>query len=131
RMNPDGSGLELLYGQNSHATGTDGEVIQFLSPRPLADGRVLALMRPFNGTHGGGDVVTIDTPVYLENAQPNSDDAGRTGPAQAPATVNEVSTAAGAPSPGGRYSSIYPIQDGTGRLLVSWSQCRVIEDELL
>ncbi len=131
RMNPDGSALELLYGQNSHATGTGGQVIQFLSPRPLADGRVLALLRPFNGTHGGGDVVTIDTPAYLENAQPNSDNAGLTGPAQAPATVNEVSTAAGAPSPGGRYSSIYPIQDGTGRLLVSWSQCRVIEDELL
>ena len=34
-------------------------------------------------------------------------------------------TLAGVPSEGGRYSSVYPIQDGTGRLLVSWSQCRV------
>lgn len=131
RMNPDGSALELLYGQNSHATGTDGQVIQFLSPRPLADGRVMALLRPFNGTQAGGDIVAIDTPVYVENTQPNVDNAGLSGPAQAAATVNDVSTAAGAASPGGRYGSIYPIQDGTGRLLVSWSQCRVVEDELL
>lgn len=131
RMNPDGSALELLYGQNSHGTGTNGQVIQFLSPRPLAGGRVMALLRPFNGTQGGGDLVTIDTPVYVENTQPNVDNAGLTGPAQLAATINDVSTAAGAASPGGRYGSLYPIQDGTGRLLVSWSQCRVIEDELL
>ncbi|HET6628614.1 MAG TPA: hypothetical protein VFG91_02445 [Woeseiaceae bacterium] len=130
RMNPDGSALELLYGQNSHATGTDGQVVQFLAPRPLADGRVMALLRPFDATQAGGDIVVIDTPVYVENTQPNRDNAGLTGPAQLPATVNAVSTAAGMPSPGGRYSSIYPIQDGTGRLLVSWSQCRVVEDEL-
>ncbi len=129
RMNPDGSGLELLYGRNSHATGTDGQVVQFLSPRPLADGRIMALVRPFTATQGGGDAVVIDTATYLENTQPTMDNAGMSGPAQAAATVNEVSTAAGAPSPGGRYSSIYPIHDGTGRLLVSWSQCRVIEDE--
>ena len=131
RMNPDGSALELLYGQNSHATGTNGQVIQFLSPRPLADGRVMALLRPFSGTQGGGDIVTIDTPVYVENTQPNLDNAGLAGPAQLAATVNSVSTAAGAASRGGRYGSLYPIQDGTGRLLVSWSQCRVVEDELL
>lgn len=131
RMNPDGSALELLYGRNSHATGTNGQVVQFLEPRPLADGRVMALVRPFDATQAGGDIVVVDTPVYLENTQPNVDNAGLTGPAQLPATVNEVSTLPGVPSPGGRYSSIYPIEDGTGRLLVSWSQCRVIEDELL
>ncbi|MGH8193114.1 MAG: hypothetical protein ACREQ8_01755 [Woeseiaceae bacterium] len=130
RMNPDGSRLELLYGQNSHATGTNGEIVQFLKPRQLEDGRVMALVRPFTDTNGGGDIVVIDTPTYLENTQPNMDNTGLTGPAQQPGTINDVSTLAGVPSPGGRYSSVYPIQDGTGRLLVSWSQCRVVEDDL-
>ena len=33
-MRPDGSGLELLYGANSHQTGTDNSTVQFLDPRP-------------------------------------------------------------------------------------------------
>ena len=130
RMNPDGSGLELLYGRQSHDTGSNGETIQFMQPRELDDGRIMSLLRPYTDTNGGGDIVVIDTPVYVENAQPNKDNAGMTGPAQEPGTINEISTEGGVPSPGGRYRSVYPIQDGTGRLLVSWSQCRVVEDGL-
>ncbi|MBT8078823.1 MAG: hypothetical protein KJO31_09590 [Gammaproteobacteria bacterium] len=127
RMNPDGSNLELLYGQNSHDTGTNGETIQFLQPRQLEDGRIMSIIRPFTDTFGGGDIVAIDTPVYVENTQPNMDNPGMSGPAQAAATINAVSTETGVPSPGGRYSSVYPIQDGTGRLMVSWSQCRLTD----
>ncbi|MCH8072730.1 MAG: PD40 domain-containing protein [Proteobacteria bacterium] len=127
RMNPDGSNLELLYGQNSHDTGTNGEIIQFLQPRELEDGRIMVLVRPFTDTSGGGDIIIIDTPVYLENTQPTKDNAGMTGPAQESATIVNVTTQAGVPSPGGRYSSAYPIQDGTGRLLTSWSQCRLTD----
>ena len=57
RMNPDGSDLEMLYGQNSHDTGTNGEIIQFLQPRELEDGRIMALIRPFTDTSGGGDIL--------------------------------------------------------------------------
>lgn len=127
RMNPDGSNLEMLYGQNSHDTGTNGETIQFLQPRELEDGRIMALIRPFTDTSGGGDIITIDTPVYLENTQATKDYVGMTGPAQQSATIVNVSTETGVPSPGGRYSSVYPIQDGTGRLLTSWSQCRLTD----
>ncbi len=127
RMNPDGSELELLYGRNSHDTGTNGEIIQFTQPRELEDGRIMSLVRPFTDTNGGGDIIVIDTPTYLENTQPTKDNPGMTGPAQAQATVVNVNTAPGEVSPGGRYNSVYPIQDGTGRLLVSWSQCRLTD----
>ncbi|MDH3265852.1 MAG: hypothetical protein OEM25_02695, partial [Gammaproteobacteria bacterium] len=128
RMNPDGSGLELLYGQQSHATGSNGDIIQFTQPRELADGRVMSLIRPFTDTEGGGELVAIDTPQYLEITQPTSPNIGiLNGPAQQDATINQVSTVPGQPSPGGRYASVYPIQDGTNRLLVSWSQCRLQE----
>ena len=130
RMNPDGSGLELLYGQNSHDTGTDGGTVQFLQPRELDDGRMLVLLRPYTGTDGGGELAVIDTPVFIENTQPNRDNPGLTGPAQAAATVNVVSTLPGSLSPGGRFRSVYPVRDGTGRMLVSWSQCRIVEDAL-
>ncbi|MDH3616359.1 MAG: hypothetical protein OEQ90_07785 [Gammaproteobacteria bacterium] len=128
RMNPDGSALELLYGQQSHDTGTNGNVIQFMQPRQVDDGRIMVLARPFTNTEGGGELILIDTPQYLENTQPTRDNIGiLTGPAQEDATINEVSTIPGAPSVGGRYFSVYPIQDGTDRMMVSWSQCRLIE----
>jgi hypothetical protein len=126
-MNPDGSDLEMLYGKQSHDTGPNSDTIQFTQPRQLEDGTLMALIRPFTNSEGGGELITIDTIQYLENTQPTAPNIGvLTGPAQADATINEVLTQAG-PSPGGRYGSAYPIQDGTGRLLVSWSQCRLIE----
>jgi len=128
RMNPDGSELEMLYGQQSHDTGTSGSTIQFTQPRQVTDGRIMTLARPFTNTEGGGELILIDTPQYLENRQPTRDNIGvLTGPAQEDATINEVSTIPGAPSIGGRYFSVYPIQDGTDRLMVSWSQCRLLE----
>ena len=128
RMNPDGSELELLYGQWSHDTGSNGSTIQFMQPRETEDGRVMVLARPFTNTEGGGELIVIDTLQYVENTQPLKDNIGiLTGPAQEDATINEVVTQPGVPSPGGRYYSVYPIQDGTGRRMVSWSQCRLIE----
>jgi hypothetical protein len=128
RMNPDGSNQELLYGQQSHDTGANGETIQFMQPRQVEDGRIMVLARPFTNTEGGGELLFIDTPQYLENTQPTKDNIGiLAGPAQEDATVNNVVTDPGAPSPGGRYFSVYPIQDGTNRLMVSWTQCRLTE----
>jgi hypothetical protein len=128
RMNPDGSALELLYGAQSHATGTNGEIIQFMQPRELEDGRIMVLIRPFTDTEGGGELIAIDTPQYLENTQPLASNIGiLNGPAQEDATINQVSTEPGVPSPGGRFASVYPILDGSGRLIVSWSQCRLLE----
>lgn len=128
RMNPDGSNLELLYGNESHDTGANGETIQFMQPRQAEDGRVFSLVRPFADTEGGGEVIVIDTAQYVENTQPLAANIGiLNGPAQEDATVNEVLTIPGVPSPGGRYYSVYPIQDGSTRMLVSWSQCRLIE----
>jgi len=128
RMNPDGSGIELYYGRHSHDTGSNGDTIQFMQPRELEDGRLMAVIRPFTDTEGGGELVAIDAQMYLENTQPTAPNIGiLAGPAQEDATINEVSTVAGVPSQGGRFSSVYPILDGTGRLLVSWSQCRLLE----
>jgi len=128
QMNPDGSELELLYGQQSHDTGTNNSTIQFVGAREMRDGRVMAIVRPFDEPELGGDIVTIDVRTYLENTQPTVSNLGMPGPAQLSATPNEVSTEAG-PSLGGRFSSAFPLWDGTDRVLVSWTICRVLEDQ--
>ncbi|HEY0682511.1 MAG TPA: hypothetical protein VGD45_09280 [Steroidobacter sp.] len=134
-VNPDGTDLQLLYGANSHLTGsplpppaTTLSPIQFLSPRPMQDGRTLSLIRPFQGTGEGGDLILIDTNTYVDNTRAAAAaNIGMTGPAQTRALPTDVRTISG-PSPGGRYRSAQPLFDGSGRLLVSWSQCRLIED---
>ena len=131
RTNPDGTGLELYYGANSHATGvniagTNNNVIQFLSARQRADGKLLALARPFLGTQQGGDIVQIDAENFVEINQPSTPQ-GAAGTAQRSATLLGVTTDAGVPSMGGRFASVYPLYDGTNRMLVSWAPCLVLD----
>ncbi len=126
RTNPDGTELELLYGLNSHDTGTAGSTIQFMRPIEMPDGNLLNLLLPFDGTDGGGAMVLIDTPNYVDNTQPTWQNTGLSGPAQQAATVHQVTTD-GTPSIDGRLSSAFPLYDGTQRMLISWSQCRVMD----
>jgi len=131
--NPDGTDLELYYGANSHDSGIgrngpDKSVVEFVQPRQMQDGRILAVMRQYTNVDFGGDLVIIDGAHYAENTpQPLLAYQTLTGPAQVAATPNAVVTIPG-PSPGGRYSSAYPLQDGTGRILVSWGQCRLLDN---
>jgi hypothetical protein len=128
RMHPDGTELQLLYGAHSHATGTDGSTVQFVQPREIPDGRIMTLLVPFATNNSGGDVVTIDTPNYIDNDQPTWTNQGVvSGSAQASATGNNVRTDS-TPSPGGRFSAAYPLWDGTNRAIVSWSPCRLMEN---
>jgi len=132
RMNPDGTGLELYYGKYSHDTGTaapgstTSSVIQFFQPQSRPDGTLVSLIRPFNGTQLGGDLVSIDAEGFVDIMHPTLANAGAAGPAQKRLTITDIRTAPG-PSPGGRFSSVFPLQDGTNRYLVSWSPCRVIQ----
>jgi hypothetical protein len=124
RMNPDGTELELLYGAESHLTGTNNSQVQFVGAREMQDGRVMAIIRPFDQPELGGAITIIDTETYVENAQSIAQFPGLTGPAQTAATPNQVRTD-NLPSQGGRFSSAFPLWDGTGRVLVSWAICRL------
>lgn len=129
--NPDGTGLQLLYGANSHATGaniagTNNNVIQFVNARQRSDGMLLAIDRPFLGTQLGGDILAINANQFVEINQPASPTSTAKGPGQTSATALGVTTDANMPSAGGRFHSFYPLYDGTNRMLVSWSPCLVL-----
>jgi hypothetical protein len=128
QMNPDGTELELLYGAESHLTGTNNSAVQFVSAREMPDGRIMAIVRQFDHPELGGAITIIDTPTYVENTQPVASSVGMTGPAQTAATPNQVRTDL-APSTGGRFSSAFPLWDGTGRVLTTWSICRLEEPD--
>ncbi len=121
KIRPDGTGLEVVYGAHSHA-GDSGQ-LQFLRPREMPDGRLLALLKPFRSPYGGADLITIDIANFVDNDQPAADGSAGDS-AQQPATILKVSTGSG-PSAGGRFSAAFPLWDGTVRALVSWTPCRL------
>jgi hypothetical protein len=127
-MNPDGSDLELLYGRHSHLTGTNGSAVQFIGAREMIDGKIMAILRPFDQPDLGGAIAIIDTGDYVENTQSLAGAPGMTGPAQVDATPNQVTTDL-APSKGGRFADAFPLWDGTSRVFVSWAICRLAEPD--
>lgn len=126
-IDPDGTDLELYYGAQSHMTGINGSVIEFSHPHEMQSGDILAIARQYTGVDFGGQLEIIDGTHYVENTQPLLAYPALTGPAQSPATSNQVSTLPG-PSAGGRFNSAWPLWDGTGRILVSWTECRLLDD---
>ncbi|MGH8200625.1 MAG: hypothetical protein ACREVO_09725 [Steroidobacteraceae bacterium] len=126
-INPDGTDLELYYGAQSHMTGSNDSVIEFSHPREMQGGDVLVIARQYTDVDFGGQLEIIDGNQYVENTQPLLANASLTGAAQTPATSNPVSTLPG-PSAGGRFKSAWPLWDGTGRILVSWTECRLLDN---
>ena len=124
-IHPDGTELKALYGLHDANVGTGGSTVQFLAPRELEDGQILAMLKPFTGSAGGGAPVKINTAGFADINQPTIPNLGiLTGPGQVLAINQDVRTD-GSISPAGRYRSVYPLLDGSNRALVSWSQCRL------
>ena len=128
RMRPDGRDLQLLYGTHSHDTGFNGGEVQFMRARELEDGGVVSVLKPFIGTDGGGDMLFVDIDNYVEADQPTWENTGLSAPGQESLTVGEVRND-GSLSPHGLFASVDPLWDGTGRMLVSWSECRILRPD--
>lgn len=127
KINPSGLGLSLVYGHHSQDSGTPGSTVQFVHPREMEDGRLLALSKPFTSDSFGGNAVIIDSANYIEMDQPVWSNQGNGGDGQVSLTDTDIRTD-NLLSEGGQLSAVYPLKDGTDRVLASWSQCRVIDD---
>ena len=134
--NPDGTDTQLHYGALSHLSGTPvnqttglGPSIEFMRAREMSDGRLMVLTRERTDVDFGGNLMIIDATRFVDRTQTLQAAAGTPlAQAQTAATLNDVRTIPG-PSPGGRFQSGFPLWDGSGRILVSWSQCRLLDPQ--
>lgn len=127
-VHPDGTNLQLLYGAHSHDTGPGGSRIEFLDPQELPDGRVLVTLRPFGDQVRLGLLpVAVDTAAYVEHDQPTFAHQGLLADAQEWLISGDLNLDDDAPALQGRYAHVSPLYDGTDRLLVAWSQCRLVD----
>lgn len=127
RAKPDGSNLELYYGYHTQNTGTNESEGVLARPIELEDGRLLVNLVPRETLRWGGDVVAVDAVNYIAANQPTRTNDSLRDPGQTSLVNVPVDTAGELPSLGGYFHSAYPLYDGTERLLVSWSQCRLID----
>jgi Hydrazine synthase alpha subunit middle domain len=127
RIEPSGMRLSPLYGFHTRASGTDGSPAVFSQPRELDDGSLVSVLRSTTSESLGGDIVVLNTTDFADENTPSWNSAGAGGSGQESLTSNDIRTD-DTLSPGGQFGSVYPLRDGTGRLLVTWSDCRVIDE---
>jgi hypothetical protein len=111
--NPDGTGLFVEYGAFSPGNS-------FLHPREMQDGRIMTTLMPLSGTNESGAIMVLDTKNFTDACHPNSGPSsncnGQTKIQMTDLSVNFTRDFA----PGGRFTTPYPLWDGTNRALVSF-----------
>ncbi|KAA1192393.1 hypothetical protein F0M18_06875 [Pseudohalioglobus sediminis] len=130
RIAPSGARLAPVYGFHSQNAGTEGARIVFTQARELDDGRLASVVRDVAAESLGGEIVLIDSANFADNDQPLWQNRGAAEGAQESLTETAVRSDQQL-SPGGQYGSVYPLRDGTGRLLVTWSECRVVDEAVI
>lgn len=128
RIDPSGLGVSPLFGFHSQDSGTEGSTVVYTQPRELDDGRLASVIREGASPELGGNIVFIDASGFSDVDQPTWENEGAAESGQEPLTTREIRTDAFL-SRGGRFGSVYPLRDDTGRLLVTWTDCRVLDEE--
>jgi hypothetical protein len=120
-VNPDGTGLNYLYGRHSHDSAGDQGQVQYLRPVELEDRSLLVQLRPFESLRMGALPAVIDVNGFVES---NRAVDGGLGEGQTPLVAG--ANAFGEPGLAGTYGPVSPLFDGSGRFLASWSPCRLV-----
>ena len=127
-INPDGTGLNYVYGRHSHDSGSAGTQVQFAFPRQLENGNIAVQLREFQNENLSSQPTEINISAYIEHDVEIDgtviDLANEVG-GQDP--IIQGLTTSSTQSLKGTDSAFFPLSDGSNRYLVSWSICRVQE----
>jgi len=133
QVDPDGHHLHFVYGKHSHETlldetSGDTETLQFTTPSELPSGEIILLPQRYDSESIGTDLLLIDINNFTETSQPIGSASASLMSTQTSLAFGDVSLGDG-PSVGGRFKHVFPLWDGSDRLLISWSDCRLINAE--
>ncbi|WP_371195294.1 hypothetical protein [Glaciecola sp. SC05] len=122
QMNADGSDLTLMYGRHSHGSVPGLNDVQYANTSVTPEGKVLMGINSFSTPLFGTQYISIDIDGFVDNMRPIDSMQSLSGPAQANILFDSIDLAADI-SPGGYINALYPLWDGSGRIIFSWSQC--------
>ena len=116
---PDGTNIFVQYGAFSPGNS-------YLHPREMSNGKVMTSLMPLSGTDEGGPVMIVDVKNYTDNSEPANNNVTGNGQVQTrpdfPVTLGREF------SENGRYTTPYPLWDGTNRALVAFKANPKLED---
>ncbi|MFC3121456.1 HzsA-related protein [Agaribacter flavus] len=124
QINPDGSDLEIVYGRHSHDIIEGAGDVQYVKASVNPDGQVLLGLQSFSNPRMGTDFVTIDINNFVDYQQPFASMPAISSVAQQSALIDGIDLSGGI-SAAGFINALYPLWDGSGRVIYSWSQCRL------
>lgn len=129
RMRPDGSENQLIYGWHSHNSGAEQSAVEFTKAVVLDDGTVSLALAGVDAPYYNSWPQRVALALASDNEQAL---AGETlnMPAQTPLFPWAFDNA-GRAERAGAVNSSAALKDGTGRYLVSWSPCRVVQQETI
>lgn len=135
RINPDGTGLSLVFGWHSHdADLHPGSGARQYGPMILAaDGQALVSVQSDASRSLSTRWELVNWQNYVEHDQSVDGTTASDGAAFSAAfsgNLNQTSLD-GTPLNSGRLHAITPLRDGSGRFLVSWSPCRVFDPDVV
>lgn len=113
-VNPDGTNMFVMYGAFSPGNS-------FLHPREMKSGHIMSSLMPLSETDEGGPIMSINTIGYSENCEPAPGYPQGCNGQKSIQFNNQAITFDGSFSPGGRYTSAYPLWDGTNRTIASYA----------
>ncbi len=128
KMQPDGSENQLVYGWHSHNTGAAETAVEFTKAIELDGGGVSIALASVNAPNYNSWPQQIALELASDNDQALAGETLNI-PAQTPLFPWAFDNTA-RPETSGAINSYAPLKDGTGRYLVSWSPCRVIQDDV-
>jgi hypothetical protein len=129
QMRPDGSDNQLVYGWHSHQSGAEDSAVEFAKPVVLDDGSVSLALTSIDAPYYNSWPQRIALAVASDNQQPLFGETLNL-PAQTalfPWAFDNTNRSERA----GAINSYAALKDGTGRYLVSWSPCRVVQDNIV
>ncbi|MDX1391512.1 MAG: hypothetical protein R3241_03960 [Rheinheimera sp.] len=126
QMRPDGSENQLVYGWHSHQSGADGTAVEFGKAVVLDDDSVSLALSSVDAPYYNSWPQRVALSLASDNQQPLHGQTLNL-PAQTPlfpwAFDNTTRS-----ERAGAINSYAALKDGTGRYLVSWSPCRVVQN---
>lgn len=129
RMRPDGSENQLVYGWHSHNSGAEQSAVEFTKAIVLDDATVSLALAGVDAPYYNSWPQRVALALASDNEQAL---AGETlnMPAQTPLFPWTFDNT-GRTERAGAVNSYAALKDGTGRYLVSWSPCRVVQAETI
>ena len=129
QMRPDGSENQLVYGWHSHQSGIDASRVEFTKAVVLDDGGVSLALSSVDAPYYNSWPQRVALALASDNQQPLAGEVLNM-PAQTPLFPWAFDNS-NQPQRAGAINSYAALKDGTGRYLVSWSPCRVVQQQIV